>query len=121
MTALRLGEVKARSLGVDVARLRLRTLLLASLQAAVAVSSVGTVGFVGLVGPHVARMLLGKDQRLFLLGSAVSGALLLSLTSIVSKVLLSGVVFPIGIITALVGVPFFLFLVLGQRRAGGAR
>lgn len=121
MTALRLGEVKARSLGVDVDRLRLRTLLLSSLLAAVAVSFVGTVGFVGLVGPHIARMLLGEDQRLFLLGSAVAGALLLSLTSIVSKVLMPGVVFPIGIITALVGVPFFLFLVLGQRRVGSVR
>jgi iron complex transport system permease protein len=118
MTALRLGESKARSLGIDVERLRLRTLLLVSLLAAVAVAFVGTVGFVGLVGPHIARMLLGEDQRFFVLGSAVAGALLLSLTSIVSKSLIPGVVFPIGIVTALVGVPFFLVLVLGRRERG---
>jgi iron complex transport system permease protein len=63
-------------------------------------------------------MLLGEDQRFFLFGSAAAGALLLSLTSIASKVMLPGVVIPIGIVTALVGVPFFLFLVLSRRRAG---
>jgi iron complex transport system permease protein len=116
LTALRLGDDKARSLGVDVKRLRLSVLLLVSLLASTAVAFVGTVGFVGLVGPHIARMLVGEDQRYFLPASAICGAIMMSATSIISKELIPGVIFPIGIITALIGVPFFLSLVLAQRR-----
>ena len=115
LTAIRLGEEKAASLGVNVRRIRLETMLIVSLLAAVPVSFVGTIGFVGLVGPHIARMILGEDQRFFLPGSILSGALLLSVTSIVSKSIIPGVVFPIGIITALVGVPFFFSLILSNR------
>jgi iron complex transport system permease protein len=101
---------------VDVRRLRLGVLLGVSLLAAVPVAFVGTVGFVGLVGPHVARMLVGEDQRYFLPASALAGAVLLSATSIVSKAVLPGVIIPIGIITALIGVPFFLALIFSRRR-----
>jgi iron complex transport system permease protein len=116
LTALRLGEDKARSFGVDVRRLRLETILGVSLLAAVPVAFVGTIGFVGLVGPHIARMLIGEDQRFFLPASALAGALMLSATSIVSKSIVPGVIFPIGVITALVGVPFFFSLILSSRR-----
>ena len=116
LTAIRLGEDKAASFGVNVRRIRLETMLIVSLLAAVPVSFVGTIGFVGLVGPHIARMILGEDQRFFLPGSVLCGALLLSVTSIVSKSLIPGVVFPIGIITALVGVPFFFSLILSNVR-----
>jgi iron complex transport system permease protein len=116
LTALRMGDERARSLGVDVHRLRLGVLLGVSLLAAVPVAFVGTVGFVGLVGPHVARMLVGEDQRYFLPASALAGAVLLSATSIVSKAILPGVMIPIGIITALIGVPFFLGLIFTRRR-----
>lgn len=91
-------------------------MLVISLLASVPVSFVGTIGFVGLVGPHIARMILGEDQRFFLPGSVLAGALLLSVTSIVSKSIIPGVVFPIGIITALVGVPFFISLILSNVR-----
>ena len=116
LTALRAGEDQARSFGIAVERLRLLTLLRVSLLAATALSFVGTIGFVGLVGPHIARMLLGEDHRYYLPGSALAGALMLSLASILSKALVPGVVLPIGIITALVGVPLFMVLVLRQRR-----
>lgn len=116
LTALRAGEDQARSFGIAVERVRLVTLLRVSLLAATALSFVGTIGFVGLVGPHIARMLLGEDHRYYLPGSALAGALMLSLASILSKSLVPGVVLPIGIITALVGVPMFLALVLRQRR-----
>lgn len=116
LTALRLGDAKARSLGVPVERLRLQALILVSLLAAVAVAHVGTIGFIGLVGPHIARILAGEDQRFFLPASALSGAALLSLTSVVAKSIVPGVIFPVGIITALVGVPVFLALILGKRR-----
>ncbi|MBP7002506.1 MAG: iron ABC transporter permease [Amaricoccus sp.] len=116
LTAIRLGEDKAASFGVNVRAIRLETMLVVSLLASVPVSFVGTIGFVGLVGPHIARMVLGEDQRFFLPGSILAGALLLSVTSIVSKSIVPGVVFPVGIITALVGVPFFLSLILTTMR-----
>ncbi|TCV69430.1 MULTISPECIES: FecCD family ABC transporter permease [Neorhizobium] len=116
LTALRLGDEKASSFGVSVRRLRLETMMLVSLLAAIPVSFVGTIGFVGLVGPHIARMLVGEDQRFFLPGSAICGALLLSATSVVSKVLIPGAILPIGVITALVGVPFFFSLIFTNRR-----
>jgi iron complex transport system permease protein len=72
---------------------------------------------VGLVAPHIARMLVGEDQRMMLPASAVFGALLLSAASVASKLILPGTVFPIGIITALIGVPFFAWLVLATGRA----
>jgi iron complex transport system permease protein len=116
LTALRLGEARAVSLGVPVARLRLRSILLGSLLASVCVSFVGTIGFIGLVGPHVARMLVGEDQRFLLPASALSGALLLSAASVASKTLLQGQTLPIGIVTSLVGVPLFFVLILRKGR-----
>lgn len=116
MTALRMGEDTAQSMGVDVARLRIEMLIVISILAATAVAFVGTVGFVGLVGPHIARMIVGEDQRFFLPLSALVGALVLSLTSIISKSLTPGVIYPIGIITALIGVPVFVSIILTTRR-----
>ncbi|UWR35244.1 iron ABC transporter permease (plasmid) [Sulfitobacter sp. W027] len=116
LTAVRLGEARAAAMGVPVRRLRLESLFLVSLLAAVPVSFVGTIGFIGIVGPHVARLLLGEDQRFFLPGAMLAGALILSATSVLSKALLPGAVLPIGIITALVGVPFFAALILTKGR-----
>lgn len=116
LTALRLGEARATSLGVPVARLRLRGILLASLLASVCVSFVGTIGFVGLVGPHIARLLVGEDQRFLLPASALCGALMLSAASVLSKSLVAGQTLPIGIVTSLVGVPLFFTLILRARR-----
>jgi iron complex transport system permease protein len=116
LTAIRLGETRAAAMGVPVRRLRLETLILVALLAAVPVSFVGTIGFIGIVGPHIARLLLGEDQRFFLPGSILSGALILSVTSVLSKAILPGAVLPIGIITALVGVPFFATLIFTHGR-----
>lgn len=118
LTAMRTGDERAASLGIPVDRLRLEVLALCSVLAATAVSFVGVIGFIGLVGPHIARLLVGEDQRLFLPASALSGALLLSLTSTVAKSIVPGVIYPIGIITALIGVPFFLALILGKGERG---
>lgn len=116
MTALRMGEATAESMGVDVARLRIEMLICVSLLAATAVSFVGTVGFIGLVGPHIARLLVGEDQRYFVPLSALVGALVLSLTSLISKTISPGIIYPIGIITALIGVPVFISIILSTRR-----
>ncbi|MBL4645519.1 MAG: iron-siderophore ABC transporter permease [Hyphomicrobiales bacterium] len=116
LTALRMGEENALSMGVDVSRLRIEMLIIISILAATAVAFVGTVGFVGLVGPHIARMIVGEDQRFFLPLSAVTGALMMSLTSILSKMITPGILYPIGIITALIGVPVFISVILSTRR-----
>jgi len=116
LTLLRMGEERARSFGVDTRRLRLASLLRISLLSATAVAFVGTIGFIGLVGPHIARLLVGEDQRFLLPASALVGALLLSLSSIASKLILPGVIVPVGIVTALVGVPVFVLLVFRRGR-----
>lgn len=115
LTAMRLGDAKAESMGIKLRSLRLEVLIIVSLLASVCVSFVGTIGFIGLVGPHIARMLLGEDQRFLLPGAALSGALILSIGSILSKSIIPGTVIPIGIVTAIVGIPFFLYLILNRR------
>lgn len=116
LTAIRMGDERAMALGVDVRWLRLWVLALVSLLAATAVSFVGVIGFIGLVGPHIARLLVGEDQRFFALLSTIAGAALLSAASILSKTIVPGTIFPLGIITALIGVPVFVTLVLSRRR-----
>ncbi|WP_413556298.1 FecCD family ABC transporter permease [Brenneria sp. L3-3Z] len=115
LTALRLGEDRAVSFGINVRRLRLATLLRISILSAVSVAFVGPIGFIGLVAPHIARMIFGEDHRFYLPASAIIGALVLSLASVASKNLIHGVIIPVGIVTSLVGVPFFLSIILRHR------
>lgn len=115
LTSLRLGEDRARSFGVDVGRLRFLALLRVSLLAATSVAFAGTIGFIGLVGPHMARLLLGEDHRFLLPASVLCGALVMSLASVASKTLVPGAIMPVGIVTAIVGVPVFLFLIFRSR------
>lgn len=115
LTALRLGEDRAVSFGIDVRRLRLTTLLRISILSALAVAFVGPIGFIGLVAPHIARLMFGEDHRFYLPASALIGALVLSIASVVSKNIMPGVIVPVGIVTSLVGVPFFLSIILRHR------
>ncbi|HBH4984569.1 TPA: iron ABC transporter permease, partial [Escherichia coli] len=115
LTALRLGEERAMSFGIDVRRLRLGSLLRISLLAALSVAFVGPIGFIGLVAPHISRLLLGEDHRFYLPGSILIGGLVLSLASVASKNIIPGVILPVGIVTSLVGVPFFLSIVMRHR------
>lgn len=116
LTLLRGGEAHARSTGVNVPRLRTWVIVRSSILAAFAVCFVGTIGFVGLVGPHIARLLLGEDHRMLVPGAAICGALLLSMASTLSKTLIPGVIIPVGILTAVVGVPLFLSLLFQRSR-----
>ncbi|MCB8821407.1 FecCD family ABC transporter permease [Microvirga rosea] len=118
LTALRLGDERAESMGIKVDRLRLEILALVSLLAAISVAFVGAIGFVGLVGPHIARLVIGEDQRFFLPVSAVMSAVILSLASTLSKAITPGIIYPIGMITSLIGVPFFISLILSIRSRG---
>ncbi len=115
LTSLRLGEERARSFGIDVTALRRWALVRVSLLAATAVAFVGVVGFVGLVAPHIARMLVGDGHRYLLPASVLIGALLMAAASVTSKILVPGVTLPIGIVTALVGLPVFMALMLRRR------
>jgi len=116
LTTLRLGDERARSLGVDVEKLRRKVFVVVALLNAGAVAFVGTIGFVGLVAPHLARMLVGEDQRILVPTAGIMGALMMTGASILSKLISPGAVVPIGIVTAVIGVPFLFGLILCGRR-----
>ncbi|GAA0310056.1 FecCD family ABC transporter permease [Psychrobacter aestuarii] len=115
LTALRLGEDRATALGVNLTRLRIKTLVLVAMMTATAISFVGVIGFIGLVAPHVARLLVGEDQRYFLPATILAGAAFLSLSSVLSKVIVPGALFPVGIVTSFVGVPFLFWIIWSKR------
>jgi iron complex transport system permease protein len=117
MNLLLMGEERARELGVDSQRTRRNLMIVASIITAAAVSFTGLIGFVGLMVPHIMRLLVGPDHRRLLPASALFGALLLLLADTVARTAMSPAEIPVGIITAAVGGPFFLFLL---RRRGGA-
>jgi iron complex transport system permease protein len=118
MTALRGGEEYAKSFGVSVERLRLIVLFRVSVMTAVAVAFTGVIGFVGLVGPHISRLAFGEDHRFYLPGAALAGAFILAGASILSKTIVPGILIPDGIVTALIGIPLFLGLLINQKRRG---
>ncbi len=115
LTALRMGEDQALSFGVNVAALRRWAMMRVGLLAAGAVSMVGVIGFVGLAGPHIARLLVGEDHRYFLPASLLTGAVLMSVASTLSKTVVPGVLLPVGLVTSLIGLPIFFSLILGRR------
>ena len=116
LTAMKLGDEKARALGIDVEHLRMTMFVLISLLTATAVAFVGSIGFIGIVGPHIARILVGEDQRYYLPMSSICGAALLSVASVATKLIVPGAVFPIGILTSMIGVPFFFYLIVRKKR-----
>lgn len=115
LNLLTLGELRATTLGVETGRLRLGLYLVSSLLTAVAVSTAGGIGFVGLVAPHMVRLAGGSDHRWVLPGSVLLGGTLLTLADTAARVALAPRQLPVGVLTALVGVPLFLYL-LNRRR-----
>ena len=105
-----LGEEEARSLGVPVARLRIILLFIVTLTTATAVCVSGAIGFVGLIVPHIMRLLLGPDHRTLLPASAIGGALFLVSCDLIGRMILPVGEVRVGIITALLGAPYFLYL-----------
>ncbi len=116
---LALGERNARHLGLDVERLRILSIVLVALLTGAAVAFVGIVSFVGLVVPHVMRMLLGPRHRGLLIASAFGGAVLMIASDLLARTVVPGAELPIGMLTSLVGGPFFFFLLYRQRRRSG--
>jgi iron complex transport system permease protein len=114
--ALSLGEEGAQQIGVDIERVKRRTFVLGSLLTGLAVAVAGLIGFVGLVVPHLLRILLGPDHRLLLPAAFFGGATFLVLADLVSRVIVEPNELPVGVVTALIGGPFFLYLL---RRSQG--
>jgi len=104
------GDLQAGSLGIEVNRLRIYLFMLASLLTAGAVTLAGSIGFVGLVVPHLIRLLIGNDHRFLLPASALAGGPLLIIADTLSRTVLAPQQIPVGVITALLGVPLFLYL-----------
>jgi iron complex transport system permease protein len=116
LNVLSRGEDSAAALGVAVPRVTLLIYALAALTTAAAVTTAGSVGFVGLVVPHALRLVVGNDQRLLLPASALAGGTLLTLADTLARSVVAPVQLPVGVITALIGVPTFLYL-LGRGRS----
>lgn len=117
--ALSLGEETAQSLGVDVARLRLMVIIGTALGVGGAVSVSGTIGFIGLVAPHLVRPLIGHDPARVLVPSALAGAALLLAADIAVRLIPSTTDIKVGVLTSIIGVPFFLYLIVRERQALG--
>jgi iron complex transport system permease protein len=116
LNAFLLGEEQAATLGIPVERRKLVLLMLGSLLTAAAVSISGLVDFVGLVIPHIARLVFGPDHRRLLLASALVGALFLVLADLAARVVLAPTEIPVGIITAMIGAPFFIYLLRRSKK-----
>ena len=116
LDVLRVGEVEASTLGVDIARLRLTVVIAATLGTAAAVAVSGLIGFVGIIIPHIVRLTAGASYRVVLPVSMIGGAAFLVLADVAARTVQAPSEVPIGVITALAGAPFFLF-VLRSRRA----
>ena len=116
LNVLARGEDGARALGVDVRRLRHVLYALASLLTAVSVTLIGSVGFVGLIVPHLLRLVIGNDQRVLLPACALAGGTLLVVADTAARTVLAPIQLPVGVLTALIGVPLFLFLLSRKLR-----
>lgn len=110
------GELAARALGVRTTGLRLGVYVLASLLTASAVTLIGSVAFVGLIVPHLVRLALGNDQRLLLPAATLAGGVLLSVADTAARTAMAPMQLPVGVVTALIGVPVFLFLLVRHPR-----
>ena len=115
LNALLLGESEARHLGFAVERIKRELVFCTALGVGAAVAAAGMIGFVGLVVPHLMRLLVGPDHRVLLPASALAGASLLLLADLAARLLLAPAELPIGIVTALIGAPFFLYLLVRER------
>lgn len=117
LNALQLGEAHARGVGVNVERTKAISITIVTLSVSAAVSISGLIGFVGLIMPHVSRLIFGGSNKYVIPASGILGAIFLLLADDIARSVVSGVVIPVGIITGMIGVPFFLYLM--RRLASG--
>lgn len=119
LNALLLGEANARFMGISVEAIKTLLVVLIALGVGAGVAVAGMIGFVGLVVPHLVRMLAGPSHRILLPASALLGSTLLVLADLLSRTIVAPAELPIGLVTAFVGAPFFLYLLLQSRKPGG--
>ncbi len=119
LNVMLLGEEEAQSVGVNSSRIRMLILLVASITTAAAVCTSGPISFVGLIVPHIMRIILGPDHRLLLPASAVAGSIFLVVCDLIARTVFIPIEINVGIITSLVGAPYFLFLLVRSRKEGG--
>ncbi len=116
LNLISLGDERAAQLGVNIDRVKVLLLILASLSAAAAVSVAGIIGFVGLITPHIVRIIVGPDHRILYPTSAIAGAVLLLGSDTIARMALSPREIPVGIITSVIGVPFFIYLLMRSKK-----
>ena len=110
------GDESAKSLGVNVERIRIFVLMLASLLISAIVCFTGAIGFIGLLAPHIARMVIGGDNRFLIPASGLVGAVLLVVADIAAMQIMAPVILPVGVLTAFMGVPLFIYLIIRRRK-----
>ncbi len=119
LNLLTMGENSAKSLGLDVGQFRLLCLVLLSFMTAAIVSYTGTIGFVGLVSPHIARIVIGSDNRIVIPAAIIVGALMLTSCDLASRIISNISDIPVGAVLSLIGSPIFLILVIGRKKGSG--
>lgn len=117
LNILATGDDSAKAMGIDVENMRIILLLLVSVMVAAVVSFTGLIGFVGLVAPHVCRIFVGADNRYLILSSAMFGAVLLEVADFVGRTIISPAELQVGVVTAFIGGPMFLYLILKQKKS----
>jgi iron complex transport system permease protein len=115
LNAMALGEAEAHHLGVPVERVRITILILVTLAVGAAVSVSGVIGFIGLIVPHLLRLVVGPDHKVLLPGSALLGAALLLGADLLARTVVAPSELPLGVVTALLGAPYFLWLLVRDR------
>jgi iron complex transport system permease protein len=116
LNTLGAGDESAKSLGVNVDQTRALCFVLASFMTAGVICFTGTIGFIGLVSPHICRMVIGGDNRYLLPASGLFGAVILLSADTLARTIIAPTIIPVGLVTAFMGVPLFLFLILKRKR-----
>ena len=114
-----LGDEQASHLGINIELLKKIIILFSSIIVGVSVAFCGMIGFIGLVTPHLIRLFIGPTHQYLIPGSALLGAIILIISDLISKTIISPAQLPIGVITSLIGAPFFIFLILKQKNKVG--
>ena len=114
-----LGDAQAHHLGVNVESLKKKIILFSAIIVGISVAFCGMIGFIGLVTPHLIRLFIGPKHKYLIPGSALLGSIILVISDLISKTIISPAQLPIGVITSLIGAPFFIFLILKQKNKIG--
>ena len=114
-----LGDAEAHHLGINVESLKKKLIFIASIMVGISVSFCGMIGFIGLVTPHIIRLFIGPKHKYLIPGSALLGAILLIFSDLISKTVIAPAQLPVGVVTSIIGAPFFIWLIFSQKRRLG--